>query len=77
MTRTRTILTALALLTCVPLAPAQDDPPAPVKTTTQTCGEYTLKLEENGFGDPDDRVSVLRGAEVVATVTDTLVSVDW
>lgn len=77
MTRTRTILTALALLTCVPLAPAQDDPPAPVKTTTQTCGAYTLKLEENGFGDPDDRVSVLRGAEVVATVTDTMVSVDW
>ncbi|WP_295820520.1 hypothetical protein [uncultured Deinococcus sp.] len=77
MTRIRMILTAVALLTCVPLAPAQDDPPEPVKTTTQTCGAYTLKLEENGFGDPDDRVSVLRGADVVATVTDTMVSVDW
>ncbi|PTA67104.1 hypothetical protein [Deinococcus arcticus] len=71
---------ALSLLTLALLAPtaaAQNERPAPVKTSTQTCGAYTLKLSENGFGDPEDRVSLVRGGTTYATVSDIAVSVDW
>ncbi|WP_309571362.1 hypothetical protein [Deinococcus sp.] len=77
MFRIPALLTALALLGLPAPAHAQTDKPEPVRTTTRACGAYTLKLEENGFGDPLDRVSVIRGGTVYATVEDTMVSVDW
>ncbi|GHF59782.1 hypothetical protein HNQ07_003820 [Deinococcus metalli] len=77
MPTVRTALSVLTLLLLPVPAGAQDDTPMPVKTTTQTCGAYTLKLEENGFGDPDDRVSIVRGGATLATVQDTMVHVDF
>ncbi|WP_221090012.1 hypothetical protein [Deinococcus aquaedulcis] len=72
------LLLTLALLPLtLPSARAQDEPRAPVKTSTQTCGAYTLRLAENGFGDPEDRVSLVRGGATYASVSDTAVSVDW
>lgn len=54
-------------------ADAQQDKPVPVKTTVQPCGQYTVWLEENGFGDPPDRISLLRGSRVVVSLTDEMV----
>ncbi|MFC6661718.1 hypothetical protein [Deinococcus multiflagellatus] len=72
------LLLTLALLPLtLPAARAQDEPRAPVKTSTQTCGAYTLRLAENGFDDPEDRVSLVRGGATYASVSDTAVSVDW
>src|SRR6476661_1600764 len=77
MLRIRTVLILLALLGLPAPAHAQDDKPEPTRVTTQTCGAYTLKLEQNGFGDPLDRVTVMRGAVTYGTVEDTMVSVDF
>ncbi|MVN87880.1 hypothetical protein GO986_14050 [Deinococcus sp. HMF7620] len=70
------VLTGLLTLLTTPVA-AQEEPSAPIKTSTKTCGAYTLKLSENGFDDPADRVSITRGGVTSATISDTAVDVNW
>ncbi|PNY81554.1 hypothetical protein [Deinococcus koreensis] len=58
-------------------ANAQADEMAPVRTSSHGCGAYTIRLQENGFGDPPDRLSITRGAKVYASVEDERVAVDF
>ncbi|UBV42687.1 hypothetical protein LAJ19_00105 [Deinococcus taeanensis] len=74
----RVILKALTLLLPALLPPAHAQARlAPVKTTLGACGAYTVRTQENGFEDPLDRVSLVRGGVTYAAVEDTMVSVDF
>ncbi|GGR99229.1 hypothetical protein [Deinococcus sedimenti] len=70
-----------ALLLSLPalllLSPVHAQSAQPLKTTLSTCGAYTVKTVENGFEDPEDRVTLSRAGVTYATVTDTMVGVDW
>lgn len=79
MRRPPILLPALAALltTLPPAARAQDTfTPGPVKTTTSRCGAYTVQLRENGFGDPQDSVSLLLNGRAVLTLKDEMVGRD-
>lgn len=70
------LIVAAFLLVVLSATRAQQATPA-VKSTVQRCGSYTLNVRENGFEEPADTVSIMRGAQVLATVSDSLVSVGW
>ncbi len=74
MNRALLLLSLPALLL---LSPGHAQNAQPLKTTLSTCGAYTVKTVENGFGDPEDRVTLSRAGVTYATVEDTMVSVDW
>lgn len=45
----------------------------PVKVTPHTCGKATVRLEENGFEDPPDRLRLIQGGRAVLSLEDTMV----
>lgn len=63
----------LALSGLMGLASARQDKAPPIKTTAHTCGKYTVKLSENGFDDPPDKISLVQGGRAAITLTDTSV----
>lgn len=69
-------LTALAALSSVllySLAAAQTEKPQPLKTTDKKCGAYTVRTVENGFDDPEDSISLIRGGRTYVKLTDVMV----
>ncbi|GAA5503466.1 hypothetical protein Dxin01_03224 [Deinococcus xinjiangensis] len=54
-------------------AAAQDNQPQPLKVTTKTCGSYSVRLAENGFDEPDDKVSLIKNGKTYVTLSDTMV----
>jgi hypothetical protein len=56
---------------------AQAATPTPVKTTSQTCGAYTVQLRQNGFEDPADSASLRLNGRTLASVSDSMVSLDF
>lgn len=68
---------ALSLTTALLLGSgtARQDRAEPLKTTSHSCGKYTVRLSENGFDDPEDRIQLVQGGRAAVTLTDT--SVDF
>ncbi len=67
----------LPVLGLFTLAGAQTGTPTPVKPTNQTCGAYTVQLRQNGFEDPMDSASLRLNGHTLASVSDSLVSLDF
>ncbi|CAM4285948.1 hypothetical protein [Deinococcus marmoris] len=72
-----TAVLTLPILSFSTLAAAQQGTPQPVKTTTRKCGAYTVQLRQNGFGDPQDTASLLLNGVTLASVSDTMISLDF
>lgn len=71
--RRTTLLLGFLGLTYATSAAAQNDQPSPLKTTNKTCGSYTVRSVENGFDDPEDSISLIKGGKTFVTLKDALV----
>ncbi|QFP77204.1 hypothetical protein [Deinococcus sp. AJ005] len=72
-----TAVLTLPILSFFTLAGAQQGTSQPIKTTTRKCGAYTVQLRQNGFEDPQDTASLILNGVTLASVGDTMVSLDF